>query len=60
MIREITWEVFGVSSGRRADDKETWLWNEEVQESICRKRLMRKKWILREQKRVDGTEEAAT
>ncbi|KAK2922282.1 hypothetical protein Q8A73_001767 [Channa argus] len=35
--------VLGVSSGKRKVDKETWWWNEEVQERIQRKRLA-KKW----------------
>ncbi|KAK3514944.1 hypothetical protein QTP86_020859, partial [Hemibagrus guttatus] len=41
----------GVSSGRRKEDKETWWWNEEVQNSIQRKRLGKKKWDM------DRTEE---
>ncbi|KAK2917518.1 hypothetical protein Q8A73_004265 [Channa argus] len=36
--------VLGVSSGKRKADKETWWWNEEVQECIQRKRLAKKKW----------------
>ncbi|KAK3506655.1 hypothetical protein QTP70_012527 [Hemibagrus guttatus] len=43
--------VLGVSSGRRKEDKETWWWNEEVQDSIQRKRLAKKKWDM------DRTEE---
>ncbi|KAK3522749.1 hypothetical protein QTP86_032027, partial [Hemibagrus guttatus] len=39
VIRETGRKVLGVSSGRRKEDKETWWWNEEVQESIQRKRL---------------------
>ena len=41
-IRETGREVFVVSSGQRKDDKETWCWNEEVQESIQKKRSPRK------------------
>ena len=37
-------EVFGPSSGQRKDEKETWWQNEEEQERIQRKRLVRKKW----------------
>lgn len=37
-------KVFGVSSGQRKEDKETWLWNEGVQESVQRKRLTENKW----------------
>ncbi|RJG15641.1 hypothetical protein D4A39_16580, partial [Alcanivorax profundi] len=44
VIRETGRKVLGVSSGRKKDDKETWWWNEKVQESIQRKRLARKKW----------------
>ncbi|KAK3553518.1 hypothetical protein QTP70_004198 [Hemibagrus guttatus] len=43
VIRETGRKVLGVSSGRRKEDKETWWWNEEVQDSIQRKRLA-KKW----------------
>ncbi|KAK3515140.1 hypothetical protein QTP70_007466 [Hemibagrus guttatus] len=39
VIRETGRKVLGVSSGRRKGDKETWWWNEEVQDSIQRKRL---------------------
>ncbi|KAK2921479.1 hypothetical protein Q8A73_000964 [Channa argus] len=38
------WRVLGVSSGKMKADKETWWWNEEVQECIQRKRLAKKKW----------------
>ncbi|KAK3571578.1 hypothetical protein QTP86_014149 [Hemibagrus guttatus] len=51
VIREIGRKVLGVSSGRRKEDKETWWWNEEVQDSIQRKRLAKKKWDM------DRTEE---
>ncbi|KAK3554542.1 hypothetical protein QTP70_025394 [Hemibagrus guttatus] len=44
-------KVLGVSSGRRKEDKETWWWNEEVQDSIQRKSLAKKKWDM------DRTEE---
>ena len=44
VMRESAKKVFGVSSGQRKEDKETWWWNEEVQESIQRKRLAKKKW----------------
>ncbi|KAK3538471.1 hypothetical protein QTP86_003686 [Hemibagrus guttatus] len=43
--------VLGVSPGRRKEDKETWWWNEEVQDSIQRKRLAKKK------RDMDRTEE---
>ncbi|KAK3556129.1 hypothetical protein QTP70_005613 [Hemibagrus guttatus] len=51
VIRETGKKVLGVSSGRRKEDKETWWWNEEVQDSIQRKRLAKKKWDM------DRTEE---
>ncbi|KAK3552554.1 hypothetical protein QTP86_014821, partial [Hemibagrus guttatus] len=51
VIRETGRKVLGVSSGRRKEDKETWWWNEEVQDSIQRKRLTKKKWD------IDRTEE---
>ncbi|KAK3528246.1 hypothetical protein QTP86_027959, partial [Hemibagrus guttatus] len=50
VIRETGRKVLGVSSGRRKEDKGTW-WNEEVQDSIQRKRLAKKKWDM------DRTEE---
>ncbi|KAK3548575.1 hypothetical protein QTP70_014501, partial [Hemibagrus guttatus] len=51
VIRETGRKVLGVSSGRRKKDKETWWWNDEVQDSIQRKRLAKKKWDM------DRTEE---
>ncbi|KAK3511747.1 hypothetical protein QTP70_020749, partial [Hemibagrus guttatus] len=51
VIRETERKVLGVASGRRKEDKETWWWNEEVQDSIQRKRLAKKKWDM------DRTEE---
>ncbi|KAK3530206.1 hypothetical protein QTP86_018062 [Hemibagrus guttatus] len=51
VIRETGRKVLGVSSGRRKEDKETWWWNEEVQDSVQRKRLAKKKWNM------DRTEE---
>ncbi|KAK3568621.1 hypothetical protein QTP86_010633 [Hemibagrus guttatus] len=51
LIRETGRKVLGVSSGRKKGDKETWWWNEEVQDSIQRKRLAKKKWDM------DRTEE---
>ncbi|KAK3507183.1 hypothetical protein QTP70_009514 [Hemibagrus guttatus] len=51
VIRETGRKVLGVSSGRRKEDKETWWWNEEVQDSIQRQRLAKKKWDM------DRTEE---
>ncbi|KAK3522454.1 hypothetical protein QTP86_011000 [Hemibagrus guttatus] len=46
VIRETGRKVLGVSSGRRKEDQETWWWNEEVQDSIQRKRLAKKKWDM--------------
>ncbi|KAK3543078.1 hypothetical protein QTP70_010530 [Hemibagrus guttatus] len=51
VIRETGRKVLGVSSGRRREDKKTWWWNEEVQDSVQRKRLAKKKWDM------DRTEE---
>ncbi|KAK3530550.1 hypothetical protein QTP86_027914 [Hemibagrus guttatus] len=51
VIRETGRKVLVVSSGIRKEDKETWWWNEEVQDSIQRKRLAKKKWDM------DRTEE---
>ncbi|KAK2810385.1 hypothetical protein Q5P01_000408 [Channa striata] len=52
VIRETGRKVLGVSSGKRKDDKDTWLWNEEVQDYIQRKRLAKRKWD------VERTEES--
>ncbi|MCI4382174.1 hypothetical protein PGIGA_G00260740 [Pangasianodon gigas] len=52
VIRVTGRKVLGVSSGRRKEDKETWWWNEEVQDSIQSKRLAKKKWDM------DRTEES--
>ncbi len=38
-VREKAIHVLGMTSGRRKEDKQTWWWNEEVQDSIKRKRL---------------------
>ncbi|KAK3525881.1 hypothetical protein QTP70_010990 [Hemibagrus guttatus] len=46
VIRETGRKVLGVSSGRGKEDKETWWWNEEVQDSIQRKRLAKRKWDM--------------
>ncbi|KAK3543189.1 hypothetical protein QTP70_012289 [Hemibagrus guttatus] len=51
VVRETGRKVLGVSSGRRKEDKETWWWNEKVQDSVQRKRLAKKKWDM------DRTEE---
>ncbi|KAK3556954.1 hypothetical protein QTP70_022300, partial [Hemibagrus guttatus] len=51
VIRQTGRKVLGVSSGRRKEDKVTCWWNEEVQDSIQRKRLAKKKWDM------DRTEE---
>ncbi|KAK3553084.1 hypothetical protein QTP86_031352, partial [Hemibagrus guttatus] len=51
VIRETGRKVLGVSSGRRKEDKETWWWNEEVQDSVQGKRLAKRKWDM------DRTEE---
>ncbi|KAK3538494.1 hypothetical protein QTP86_006194 [Hemibagrus guttatus] len=52
VIRETGRKALGVSSGRWKEDKETWWWNEEVQDSIQRKRLAKEKWDM------DRTEES--
>ncbi|KAI5091175.1 hypothetical protein C0J45_18381 [Silurus meridionalis] len=44
VIRETARKVLGVTSGNRKEDKETWWWNEEVQESIRRKTLATQNW----------------
>ena len=44
VIRETGRKVLGMSSGQRMEDKETWWWNSEVQESVQRKKLTKKRW----------------
>ncbi|KAK3522406.1 hypothetical protein QTP86_009978 [Hemibagrus guttatus] len=56
VIRETGRKVLGLSSGRRKEDKETWWWNEEVQDSIQRKRLAKKKWDRTEENRQECKE----
>lgn len=48
VLRESPKKVFGVFSGWRIEDEETWWWNEEVQENIPRNRLAKKKWDIGE------------
>ena len=38
MLRRTTETVLGVTFGKRKRDRETWWWNEEVQESIKEKK----------------------
>ncbi|KAF7688155.1 hypothetical protein C0J45_21398 [Silurus meridionalis] len=44
VLRVAARKVLGVTSGNRKEDKEMWWWNEEVQESIRRKRSAKQKW----------------
>ncbi|KAI5630223.1 hypothetical protein C0J50_10298 [Silurus asotus] len=44
VMREAARKLLGVTSGNRKEDKEMWWGNEEVQESIRRKRLAKQKW----------------
>ncbi|XP_065658442.1 uncharacterized protein LOC136082952 [Hydra vulgaris] len=41
-------KILGVTSGQKKIDKETWWWNEEVQESLREKRLAKKNWHLQQ------------
>lgn len=43
MLRETERRILGVPPGRKVG-KETWQWNEEVQECMQRKRLGQRKW----------------
>ncbi|MCJ8747587.1 hypothetical protein PDJAM_G00155240 [Pangasius djambal] len=52
VIRVTGRKVLGVSSGRRKEDKETWWWNEGVQDSIQRKGLAKKKWDMDRTKEI--------
>ncbi|KAI5627956.1 hypothetical protein C0J50_3222 [Silurus asotus] len=44
VMRKASRKVLGVTSGNKKEDKETWWWNEKLQESIRRKRLAKQKW----------------
>ena len=44
VVRETARKVLGMSSKQRKEDKDTWWWDEEVQESIRNKRLAKKRW----------------
>ncbi len=44
VVRETVRKVLGMTSGQRKEDKEAWWWNEEVQESIRRKKLAKNNW----------------
>ena len=46
VVRGTARKVLGVSSKQRKEDKDTWWWNEEVQESIRKKRLAKKRWDM--------------
>ena len=46
VLRDTARKVLGVSVKQRKEDKETWWWNEEVQESIRKKRLAKKRWDM--------------
>ena len=43
-MKRIATNVLGTPTGRRKADKETWWWNQEVQECIRNKRLAKKEW----------------
>ncbi|KAI5619089.1 hypothetical protein C0J50_21120 [Silurus asotus] len=44
VMRDTARKVLGVTSGNRKKDKETWWWNEEVRDSIRKKRLAKQNW----------------
>ena len=44
VIRKRGRKVLGMSSGQRKKDKDTCWWNSEVQKSVQRKRLAKKRW----------------
>ena len=46
IVRDTARKVLGVSSKQWKEDKETWWWDEEVQESIRKKRLAKKRWDI--------------
>ena len=46
VVRDTARKVLGVSSKQRKEDKDTWWWNEEVQEGIRKKILAKKTWDM--------------
>ena len=44
ILRKIDETVLGVTFGKRKGDRETWWWNEEVQESIKETKNAKKAW----------------
>ena len=44
MLRKTAETVLGMTFGKRKGDKETWWWNEKVQESIKKKKEGKKAW----------------
>ena len=44
ILRKTAETVLGVTFGKRKGDRETWWWNEEVQESIKEKKEAKKTW----------------
>ena len=44
MLRKTAKTVLGVTFGKRKGDRETWWWNEEIQESIKEKKEAKKAW----------------
>ena len=46
IVRDTARKVLGVQSKQRKEDKETWWWDEKVQESIRKKRLAKKRWDI--------------
>ena len=44
MLRKTAETVLGVTFGKRKGDRETWWWNEKVQESIKEKKKAKKAW----------------
>ena len=46
VVRHTAIKVLGVQSKQRKEDTETWWWDEEVQESIRKKILAKKRWDM--------------
>lgn len=52
VVRKTDRKVLGVTSGQRIEDKEeTWWCNEDVMESVLRKRLVKGKWYSQRDKK---------
>ena len=56
MLRKSAETVLGVTFGKQKEDRETWWWNEEVQENIKEKKEAKKAWDKIRDKNIKNIE----